>query len=164
MTKPIGVPFDPDRVHDALDIAIRRSDQERGERLLGMLNGLKNHPARSSRIAIKDKGRVLFVDITDITSVEANGNYVILQQNVGSYLLRETIGVMAEKLKSHGFVRIHRSVLVNRKFVESIEPGVGSEYVLRIKTGKEYHATRTYRDNLRDLADLWIGSEALHVD
>jgi two-component system, LytTR family, response regulator len=157
-------PFDPARVHDALDVAVRRSAQERAERLLGMLNDLKIRPERSSRIAIKDKGRVVFVDVAEITSVEANGNYVLLQQKAGSYLLRETIGEIAEKLKSHGFIRIHRSVLVNSQFVESIEPGVGSECVLRTKTGKEYNVTRTYRDNLRDLADFWIGSEAFHVD
>lgn len=156
-------PFDPARVHDALDVAVRRSAQERAERLLGMLNDLRLRPERSSRIAIKDKGRLVFIDVAEITSVEANDNYVLLQQKAGSYLLRATIGEIAEKLKSHGFIRIHRSVLVNSQFVESIEPGVGSEYVLRTKTGKEYHVTRTYRGNLRDLADFWIGSEAFHV-
>jgi len=79
-------------------------------------------------------------------------------------LLRETIGEIAKKLKPHGFIRIHRSVLVNSQFVESIQPGVGSEYVLRTKTGKEYHVTRTFRENLRDLAEFWIGSEAFHSD
>jgi hypothetical protein len=90
--------------------------------------------------------------------------YVLLQQKAGSSLLRETIGEIADKLKSHGFIRIHRSVLVNSRFVDSIEPGVGSEYVLRTKTSKEYHVTRTFRENLRDLADFWIGTEAFHVE
>ncbi|MGO9992535.1 MAG: LytR/AlgR family response regulator transcription factor [Steroidobacteraceae bacterium] len=156
-------PFVPARLHDALDVAVRRSGQERAERLLGMLKDLKLRPDHSSRIAIKDKGRVVFVDVAEITSVEANGNYVLLQQKAGSYLLRETIGEIAGKLKPHGFIRIHRSVLVNSRFVESLEPGVGSEYVLRTKTGKEYHVTRTFRGNLRDLAEFWIGSEAFHI-
>jgi hypothetical protein len=51
-------------------------------------------------------------------------------------------------------------VLVNIAFVDTIQPGVGSEYVLCTKTGKHYHVTRTYRDNLRDLAQFWIGAEA----
>lgn len=157
-------PFDPVRVHDALDVAVRRSTQERAERFLGMLNDLNMRPERANRIAIKDKGRVVFVNVAEITSVEANGNYVLLQHKAGSYLLREALGEIAEKLKSHGFIRIHRSVLVNSIFVESIEPGVSTEYVLRTKTGKAYHVSRTYRSNLRGLADFWIGSEAFHVD
>jgi two-component system LytT family response regulator len=157
-------PFVPARVHDALNVAVRRSAQERAERLLGMLQSMHLRPERSSRIAIKDKGRVVFIDVEEITSVEANGNYVLLQQKAGSYLLRETIAEIALKLKPHGFIRIHRSVLVNSQFVESIQPGVGSEYVLRTKTGKEYHVTRTYRANLRELAEFWIGSEAFHIE
>jgi len=77
---------------------------------------------------------------------------VLLQQKSGSYLLRETLAGLAEKLGPHGFIRIHRSVLVNVAFVETIEPGVGSEYILRTRTGKEYHVSRTYRDNLQGLA------------
>jgi DNA-binding LytR/AlgR family response regulator len=145
-------------------VPVRRSAQERAERLLGMLNSMHLRQERSSRIAIKDKGRVVFIDVEEITSVEANGNYVLLQQKAGSYLLRETIAEIAVKLKPHGFIRIHRSVLVNSKFVESIQPGVGSEYVLRTKTGKDYHVTRTYRGNLRELAEFWIGSEAFHLE
>jgi hypothetical protein len=33
------------------------------------------------------------------------------------------------------------------------------EYRLRLKGGKEYLVTRTYKHNLRDLAQLWVGSE-----
>jgi len=157
-------PFTPARIEDALNVAVRRSAQERAERLLGMLSDLKLRPERSSRLAIKDKGRVVFVDVAEIVSVEASGNYVLLQQRTGSYLLREPIGEIAEKLKAHGFVRIHRSVLVNSRFVESIQPGEASGYILRTKGGKEYHVTRTYRRNLRDLADFWIGAEAFHAD
>jgi two-component system, LytTR family, response regulator len=157
-------PFVPARVHEALDVAIRRSSQERAERIVEMLKDLRLRPERSSRIAIKDKGRVVFVDVTDITSVEASANYVLLQQKSGAHLLRETIATVAEKLKPHGFIRIHRSVLVNSQQIESIQPGVGTEYVLRTKNGKEYHVTRTYRENLRDLAAFWIGSEAFDLD
>jgi two-component system LytT family response regulator len=157
-------PFVPARVHDALDVAVRRSGQERAERLLGMLNELKLRPDRSTRIAIKDKGRVVFVDVAEIVSVEASGNYVLLQQKVGSYMLRAPIGDIAEKLKPHGFIRIHRSVLVNKQFVASVQPGIGSEHVLRTKTGKEYPVTRTFRANLRELAEFWIGADADQAD
>jgi two-component system LytT family response regulator len=154
-------PLVPSRVHEALDIAVRRSHQERAERLLGALNELRVRPQRAARMAIKDKGRVVFVDVAEIISVEANGNYVLLQQQAGSYLLRQTMAEIADQLGPEGFIRIHRSVLVNGAHVESIQPGVGSEYLLRTKGGKEFHVTRTYRANLKSLAQLWSGSEAL---
>ncbi len=58
----------------------------------------------------------------------------------------------------YGFVRISRSVLVNSAVVEGIKPRGSGEYLLRITGGSEYPVTRTYKDNLRSLAALWIGS------
>lgn len=153
-------PFVPRRVHEALDIAIRRSNQERAARLLDLVGALKLLPERTSaRIAIKDKARVIFIDAAELVSVEAQGNYVLLQQKAGSYLLRETISEIAEKLRPHGFIRIHRSVLVNVAFVEAIESEPSGDYLLRTRTGKQYRVTRTYRDNLKGLAQFWIGTE-----
>jgi hypothetical protein len=118
----------------------------------------------SNKIAIKVKGRILFINPGDIVVVVAEGNYVLLQQESISYLLRECISVVAEKLESFGFIRIHRSVLVNASFVEEITPYSTGEYGLRVKGGKEYTVTRTYKENLKSLAEFWIGSGALFPD
>jgi DNA-binding LytR/AlgR family response regulator len=71
---------------------------------------------------------------------------------------------VAEKLEPHGFIRIHRSVLVNTSFVEEIRPGSTGEYGLRVKGGKEYTVTRTYKKNLKSLAEYWIGAGASFLD
>jgi len=116
--------------------------------------------APSEKLAIKTKGRILFVGPAEVSTVEAEGNYVLLRQRSGSHLLRESISVVAEKLAPYGFVRIHRSVLVNAACVEEIQPWNTGEYILRIRGGKEYTVTRTYRKNLNSLARLWIGTDA----
>lgn len=157
-------PFVPRRVHEALDNAVRRSHQERATRLLELAGSLRLLPERSNRVAIKDKGRIVFVDVAEVVSVEAHGNYVLLQQKAGTYLLRETLARIAEKLRPHGFIRIHRSVLVNTAFVDTIQPESDGDYVLRTKTGKQYHVTRTYRDGLKGLARFWIGTDTFASD
>lgn len=116
---------------------------------------------QSARIAVMAKGRILFLDLAEIVAVEAEGNYVSLQHRPNPYLLRESLSSMAEKLRPYGFIRIHRSVVVNISDVEEIQPLPTGEYRLRVKGGKEYLVTRTYKDNLRDLAQLWVGSERL---
>jgi two-component system LytT family response regulator len=113
------------------------------------------------RIAFKAKGRILFLDLAEIVAVQAKGNYVLLRRPPNPYLLRESLSYMAEKLRPYGFIRIHRSVIVNISAVEEIQPLPTGEYRLRVKDGKEYLVTRTYKDNLRDLAQLWVGSERL---
>jgi len=113
------------------------------------------------RIAFKAKGSIVLLDLADILAVQAEGNYVSLEHRPNSYLVHESLSSMAEKLKPYGFIRIHRSVVVNISAVEKIQPLPTGEYRLRVKGGKEYFVTRTYKHNLRDLAQLWIGSERL---
>jgi DNA-binding LytR/AlgR family response regulator len=116
---------------------------------------------QSPRIAFKVKGRILFLELAEIVAVQAEGNYVSLQHRPSPYLLRESLSSMAEKLKPYGFIRIHRSVVVNISAVLEIQPLPTGEYRLRVKGGKEYLVTRTYKDSLRELAQLWVGSECL---
>jgi DNA-binding LytR/AlgR family response regulator len=148
-------PFSPDRVNEALDIALKRSAQERAAHLLEVLTAAPAN-RQLGRIAIKVIGRTLFIEPTELLAAEAKGNYVLLRKQSGSHLLRETISTVEEKLAPYGFVRIHRSVLVNAALVESVEQA-GGEHIVRMRNGNEYAVARTYKGNLRDLARAWIG-------
>ena len=118
---------------------------------------------QAPRIAFKAKGSILLLNLVDILAVQAEGNYVSLRHQRNPYLVHESLSSMAEKLKPYGFIRIHRSVIVNISAVEEIQPLPTGEYRLRLKGGKEYLVTRKYKHNLRDLAQLWVGSERLCV-
>jgi DNA-binding LytR/AlgR family response regulator len=126
-----------------------------------MMSGreIQDQKANTPRIAIKAKGSILFLELADILAVQAEGNYVSLRHRCSPYSVHESLSFMAEKLKPYGFIRIHRSVVVNISAVEEIQPLPTGEYRLRVKGGKEYLVTRTYKHNLRDLAQLWVGSE-----
>ena len=113
---------------------------------------------QAPRIAFKTKGKILFLDLAEIVAVQAAGNYVSLRHQPDPYLLHESLSSMAEKLRPYGFIRIHRSVVVNISAVQEIQPLPTGEYRLRLKGGQQYLVTRTYKDNLRDLAQLWVGS------
>lgn len=114
---------------------------------------------RSPKMAIKAKGRILFIDPTELVSVHAEGNYVLLQKHSGSYLLRATISEMVGKLEPYGFIRIHRSLLVNTSFVEEMQTYRTGNYGLRLRGGKVYTVSRTYKKNLKSLADFWVGTD-----
>lgn len=153
-------PFSAERIGEALNHAFRRTAGERASRLLEVLPALQRRiRPQPERIAIKAKGRILFIDPGEVVSVHAEGNYVLLQKASGSYLLRESISEVASKLESYGFIRIHRSVLVNRSYVEEIQPLLSGEYGLRIRGGKHFTVTRTYKKNLKSLAEFWVGKE-----
>jgi len=151
-----------DEICEAADtslLPVIRVDAANLMRLLRQLEVIAKRQA--PRIAFKAKGSILLLDLADIVAVQAEGNYVSLRHRPNPYLVRESLSSMAEKLKPYGFIRIHRSVVVNSSAVEKIQPLPTGEYRLRVKGGEEYLVTRTYKDNLRDLAQLWVGSERL---
>jgi DNA-binding LytR/AlgR family response regulator len=130
-----------------------------------ILTGIGDDPPQKqsqpgeSRIAIKTTGRILFIDAADIVAVEAEGNYVMLHHKSSAHLLRESISTVEEKLSGRGFIRIHRSVLVNAAKVEEVRRLSTGEHSLRLRNGKEYTVTRTYRRNLRNVSPTCIGGE-----
>jgi DNA-binding LytR/AlgR family response regulator len=140
-------------------LPVTRVDAANLMRLLRQLEVIVKR--RAPRIAFRAKGSILFLDLAEIVAVQAEGNYVSLRHRPHPYLVRESLSSMAEKLKPYGFIRIHRSVVVNISAVEAIKPLATGEYRLRVKGGGEYLVTRTYKHNLRDLAQLWVGSERL---
>ena len=123
---------------------------------------IKNGPITNSKRRATDieKGPV-FAKPAEIVAVQAEGNYVSLRHRPDIYLLHESLSSMAEKLKP---VRFYSHPLLGRRdisAVEEIQSLPTGEYRLRVKGGKVYLVTRTYKDNLRDLAQLWVGSERL---
>lgn len=118
----------------------------------------KGHGANEdARIAIKAKGRVIFVDSIEIIAVKAEGNYLALVHKSGCYLVRETMAIAEQKLTPLGFVRIHRSILVNATLVKDLRRDDTGTYVLRTTDGREHPVGRTYKDNLKVIANSWLG-------
>jgi DNA-binding LytR/AlgR family response regulator len=112
-----------------------------------------------ARIAIKAKGRVLFVDPIDVVVAKAQGNYVALVHKSGSYLVRETMATAEQKLTPLGFVRIHRAILVNATLVKDLRRDKTGTYVLGTTDGSEHPVGRAYKGNLKVIARSWLGVE-----
>ena len=120
----------------------------------------KRSHSKTGRIAIKDGTRICIIDPSDVLAIVAQGDCVLLERETGSHILRMSISVIAEKLERFGFVRIHRSALINSAWVEEMRSQKTGEHQLRLKGGREFTVTRTYRKNLRSLAEVWLGNGA----
>ena len=130
-----------------------------GEEVLDAIHAKSNRINEVARIAIKANGRVLFVDPIDVVEAKAQGNYVALVHKFGCYLVRETMATAEQKLRPLGFVRIHRSILVNTTLVKDLRRDNTGTYVLRTTDGREHPVGRAYKDNLKVIARSWLGVE-----
>jgi two-component system, LytTR family, response regulator len=154
-------PFDQDRLHQAVAKAraevYRSRDSEITHRILDLLSQVRTGvpPAQQhdNRLVIKVNGRVVFLDMDSIDWVEAAANYVRLNVGKDSYLLRETIGGISERLDTNQFVRIHRSTIVNVHKIKELIPVNSGEYVVVLKSGRELSCSRGYRAFLQVIVE-----------
>jgi two-component system, LytTR family, response regulator len=103
------------------------------------------------RLAIKDKGRIVVVRVTEIDWIEAAGDYVSIHVGGKTWLMRETIAAIELRLALSGFVRIHRSVLVNVDRVAELQPQEKGEYAVLLRDGTELKLTRSYHASVERL-------------
>lgn len=141
---------------------LRKTSLAVGEVFLDDVSHAKsNGGSEVARIAIKAKDRVFFADSLDVVAAKAQGNYVALVHKSGRYLVRETMATAEQKLKPLGFVRIHRSILVNTILVKDLRRDNTGTYVLRTTDGSEHPVGRAYKANLKAIAKSWLGVECV---
>lgn len=148
-------PFDFERFERTLErarkqIASSRSG-ELSEKLLAMLESRKSQPKFLDRLAIKSRGRVIFLRTDEITWVEAAGNYLELHTGKESHLIREPISDFEQRLNPERFIRIHRSCIVNVECIKELQPGFGGEYLVVMNDGQQLTASRGYRERVQQL-------------
>ena len=102
-----------------------------------------------NRIVIRDRDRVLFVDVADIDWIGADGDYVRIHTAGKSHLVRDTMAAMEQRLDATQFVRIHRSAIVNVARIRELRPYSSREYAVILHDGTRLRLSRRYRDRLR---------------
>lgn len=156
-------PFDDARFKDALERSRRHLKLERVSRLSQTLvellgkggpeaGGAEHKPGEpASRLAIKDTGRVVFLDVEEIDWIESADYYVQLHTPKKVYLHRETMQSLEERLDPKKFVRIHRTAIVNVRRVKELRSEGRRDVVAVLSDGTELKVSRGCRENLERL-------------
>jgi two-component system LytT family response regulator len=131
-------------------------DESMIRRLWQMTKELRASPGQSAsavadRIPVKSQGRVIILNVADIDWVGADGDYVSVHVGSKSWLLRETIAGAEARLALSGFVRTHRSTLVNIYRVRELLPLSKGEFTIVLLDGTELKLSRNYRFALERL-------------
>ena len=144
-------PLDGVRVHQAVDRARREIRNNHYSRLARQMMGLLRQPRPQNspdQLVCKINGRLVFLDLNEIDWIGAAAKHVQLHAGTESYLVRESIGQLAERLDKERFVRIHRSVIVNVQRIKELQPCNAGEYIAVLKNGKRLPCSRGYRSEL----------------
>lgn len=149
LTKPVNA----ERLALALERVRRKIAAETAllthEQLTAVLNGIRTGEelkSYASRFLVKDGEKEILLLAEKIDWVEADNYYCRLHSGGRSYMLRETISDLSDRLDPGQFVRIHRSAIVNLDKIgaiyrEGISQGsvrlVGGQILRMSKAGRE---------------------------
>jgi hypothetical protein len=99
----------------------------------GRLNEPRDAPASRSLYDIRDGARLLRVPVDDILAVSSAGNYVEFVLRDGRKpLMRSPLSALEAELAQHGFVRVHRSWLVNAMQMTGLKPEGSGDYTVEL--------------------------------
>jgi two-component system LytT family response regulator len=103
----------------------------------------------ADRLAVRDRGRILVVRVSDIDWLESADNYVTLHVGPRTHLLRQTMKVLETKLDPARFLRIRRSAMVNVDRVVELRCEQHGEHTVILRDGARLLSTRNYAEAMR---------------
>lgn len=149
-------PFERGRLRDALRRVKRRLRQQKVEglernarALLRLLPGGTAAPEARDRLVIREGGTVVFLQPDEIDRLESAGNYVRIHTAARTYLVRDTLAAMAERLEPARFLRIGRSAIVNVDRIRKIDPRPNGTHEIVLHDGTSLSASRRRGEELR---------------
>lgn len=98
-----------------------------------------------ARLAFRDSGRIIGVDILEIDWIEAAGNYVQIYTARRTHLVRHTLKALLAKLDPVRFVRVRPSAIVAVDRVARFAHRPGGEYLLTLRDGTQIPSSRSFR-------------------
>lgn len=155
LTKPV-------RLH-RLEIAIerlRRAVDERSARarldeLASQLEALRRErgagEVNHNHLWVQRRGEAIRVDLDALDWVAAEGEYVRLVIGEASFLHRESITAMLDRMDQRRYVRVHRSYIVDIDRVVAVKRLATGSYQLVIDRGVKLPVGRSYRKLVRDM-------------
>ena len=115
-----------------------------GARLeLPQSNGDRPLSVIGSTVHARDGSRHVLIDRDDIQWIAADGDYVRLHMNGRNLLIRATMKHASTLLAPLGFIRVHRSAIINPRYAREVARDTGGPFVLlrsgvRVRIGRQY--------------------------
>ena len=106
------------------------------------------------RIAVESHGQVRVVPVGRIDYITASGPYAELHVGDKTFVIRERMQNLDEKLDPVRFFRIHRSAIVQLDRIETLLHSSGGDYAILLKGGAKLSVSRNRRAELEERLGL----------
>lgn len=127
---------------EAIDYLLKPITYGRFQKSIDKLLRLQQHEQTETKnyTYFKVSGKLIKIFHSDILFVQSVKDYIHIKTIKGNYLTHMTMKYLAELLKSPLFIRVHRSYLVNKEYINLVSKfqlNIGKE---KIPIGESYRA------------------------
>ena len=141
----------------ALDYLLKPFDDARFHRALRRAKDKLAHQGpprpRPARLVVRSPGRLLFLDVAEIDWIEAASYYACLHVGRDTHIIRRTLSELEGDLRDEGFIRIHRSIIVNLARIQGLELQSGGDYEVVLKSSVRLRLSRRFKKKLQERMD-----------
>jgi two-component system LytT family response regulator len=147
-------PFSDERFGDVVEHVRRRLRERTYAALAARLpRALAETAARQDRrrLVVRDGARTHVIPHEDIVWIEAEDYYAGIHARGRRILARESLRTLEKTLDPAIFVRVHRSAIVNTRWIKAMEPLASGDQKLILTDGTTLRVSRTHRAALMRL-------------
>ena len=133
---------------EALDYLVKPVTEERfAATMRRVAKRLRAGPAAPAEptIVVPTARGALVLELREIDWIEAADYYVRVWVGARSYLIRDSLDQLEQRIGAHGFVRTHRGALVRLAAVRALQPGDSGELIAVLGTGARVRVSRRRR-------------------
>jgi two-component system, LytTR family, response regulator LytT len=148
-TQPAGYivkPFEKTDIYTSVKLALAQEQPAAPEKMLE--NNLSSLPVQDQFLILKFEGRFIKVSKQDILYIRSVGNYLEFHTTTENYLVKGTMKQMLEKLEGDGFLKTHKSYMINFNKIESFN----NNYFFI--NGEKIPLGRSYKDKIFEFLNI----------
>lgn len=110
-------PFDEKDLQVAIEIAFHRFEHQQQKVMPEKTDSF----LVNKHLFVRHKNKLVKLNPEDVLYAEAQSNYTVIVTDKEKYTVSTTLGIIEERLVQFGFLRIHRSYIINISKIETIE-------------------------------------------
>lgn len=147
-------PFSRARFVQAIDRARERISgriTDQPQKIERLQNNVDEATGEIDRVVARLGSKIIVMPVDKIWYIEAQDDYVMVYSEQGNYLKEKTMKYFETHLASKGFIRIHRSHLVNVTQILTVELYGKDTHLVKLKCGAKLKTSAEGYKRLREL-------------
>jgi len=144
-------PFSAERLTTALERARTRKGQTPEIPFEAVVTAARPQASHLERILVREGARVHVIAIDQVDYIEARDDAVVIHVGPKEHIKPQRLSVLADRLDSDRFIRVHRSFVVNIDRISRIELYAKDSRIAILADGVQIPVSRSGYARLREL-------------